>query len=72
MFGRRIAGVAVIAGLALASGGAAAQWVPGARDTYDNIMTWYERESDSLIMRPLIPLDEKITLHKLYEARRQS
>ena len=32
---------------------------PGARDTYDNIMTWYERESDSLIMRPLIPLDEK-------------
>ena len=39
MFGRRIAGLAVIAGLALASGAAAAQWVPGARDTYDIQLT---------------------------------
>lgn len=27
-------------------------------DGYDNLMTWYERESDSLIMRPRLPLDE--------------
>ncbi|MCA9626569.1 MAG: hypothetical protein KC766_02830 [Myxococcales bacterium] len=25
----------------------------------DNILTWYERETDTLIMRPLIPLEEK-------------
>ncbi len=25
----------------------------------DNLMTWYERETDTLIMRPLIPMEEK-------------
>ncbi len=25
----------------------------------DNLLTWYERETDTLIMRPLVPLDEK-------------
>jgi hypothetical protein len=25
----------------------------------DNLLTWYERETDSLILRPLIPLEEK-------------
>jgi hypothetical protein len=25
----------------------------------DNLLTWYERESDTLIMRPVVPLDEK-------------
>ncbi len=25
----------------------------------DNLMTWYERETDSLILRPLIPMEEK-------------
>ena len=29
--------------------------IPGV----DNIMTWYERETDTLILRPAIPLDEK-------------
>ena len=27
-------------------------------DGYDNLLTWYERESDSLILRPLLPLEE--------------
>ncbi len=31
----------------------------GGIDTYDNLLTWYERESDTLIMRPLVPLEEK-------------
>jgi hypothetical protein len=25
----------------------------------DNLLTWYERETDTLIMRPVVPLDEK-------------
>jgi hypothetical protein len=25
----------------------------------DNLMTWYERETDTLMLRPIIPLDEK-------------
>lgn len=29
--------------------------IPGV----DNLMTWYERETDSLIIRPVVPLDEK-------------
>ncbi len=28
-------------------------------DTYDNLLTWYERETDTLILRPLVPMDEK-------------
>ncbi|HEX7600774.1 MAG TPA: hypothetical protein VF316_04175, partial [Polyangiaceae bacterium] len=28
-------------------------------DTYDNLLTWYERETDTLILRPLVPLEEK-------------
>ncbi len=32
---------------------------PGERDGYDNLLTWYERETDTLIMRPLVPLREK-------------
>ncbi len=28
-------------------------------DTYDNLLTWYERETDSLILRPLVPMEEK-------------
>lgn len=31
----------------------------GARDTYDNLLTWYERETDTLILKPLLPLEEK-------------
>ena len=34
--------------------GAARQW-PGI----DNLLTWYERETDTLIVRPLLPLEEK-------------
>ncbi|MBX3215459.1 MAG: hypothetical protein KF850_25705 [Labilithrix sp.] len=33
----------------------AATDIPGV----DDIITWYERESDTLILRPLVPLDEK-------------
>ena len=29
--------------------------IPGV----DNLMTWYERETDTLIIRPVVPLDEK-------------
>lgn len=29
--------------------------IPGV----DNVMTWYERETDTLVLRPVIPLDEK-------------
>ncbi len=29
------------------------------RDGIDNMMNWYERETDTLIMRPLLPLEEK-------------
>src|SRR6185503_16267169 len=25
----------------------------------DDILTWYERETDTLILRPIVPLDEK-------------
>jgi hypothetical protein len=28
-------------------------------DGYDNLLTWYERETDTLILRPLVPLEEK-------------
>jgi hypothetical protein len=31
------------------------QGIPGV----DNLLTWYERESDTLILRPLLPLEEK-------------
>ncbi len=34
--------------------GPATQW-PGV----DNLLTWYERETDTLILRPLLPLEEK-------------
>jgi hypothetical protein len=34
--------------------GPATQW-PGI----DNLLTWYERETDTLIVRPLLPLEEK-------------
>ena len=29
--------------------------IPGV----DNLLTWYERETDTLIIRPVVPLDEK-------------
>jgi hypothetical protein len=32
---------------------------PGAVRGVDDVMTWYERETDTLILRPLLPLDEK-------------
>jgi hypothetical protein len=32
---------------------------PAKKDGYDNLLTWYERETDTLILRPLLPLDEK-------------
>lgn len=32
---------------------------PATRPGYDNLLTWYERETDTLILRPVIPLDEK-------------
>ncbi len=31
----------------------------GGIDTYDNLLTWYERETDTLILRPLVPMEEK-------------
>ena len=31
----------------------------GTRKGYDDLLTWYERETDTLIMRPVIPLEEK-------------
>ena len=31
----------------------------GGIDTYDNLLTWYERETDSLVLRPLVPMEEK-------------
>jgi hypothetical protein len=30
----------------------------GKIDGVDNLLTWYERETDTLILRPLLPLDE--------------
>ncbi len=32
---------------------------PGAIAGVDDLMTWYERETDTLVMRPLLPMDEK-------------
>ena len=32
---------------------------PGGQEGIDDLMTWYERETDTLILRPLLPLDEK-------------
>lgn len=32
---------------------------PGAHPGVDNLMTWYERETDTLVLRPLLPLEEK-------------
>ncbi|HEX7602440.1 MAG TPA: hypothetical protein VF316_12580 [Polyangiaceae bacterium] len=32
---------------------------PGQIPGLDNLLTWYERETDTLIMRPLLPLEEK-------------
>jgi hypothetical protein len=32
---------------------------PGAIPGVDDVMTWYERETDTLVLRPLLPLDEK-------------
>ncbi|CAN5537907.1 hypothetical protein BH09MYX1_BH09MYX1_07680 [soil metagenome] len=32
---------------------------PGAQPGVDNLLTWYERETDTLIFRPLLPLKEK-------------
>ena len=35
-------------------------WGPsGQLPGVDNLLTWYERETDTLIMRPVIPLEEK-------------
>ncbi len=37
-------------------------WGPlgsGQIDGVDNMLSWYERETDTLIMRPVLPLDEK-------------
>ena len=31
----------------------------GIKPGYDDLLTWYERETDTLIMRPLIPMEEK-------------
>jgi hypothetical protein len=32
---------------------------PVARHGVDDLLTWYERETDTLVLRPLLPLDEK-------------
>jgi hypothetical protein len=32
---------------------------PGAIDGVDNLMTWYERQTDTLILQPMLPLQEK-------------
>ena len=32
---------------------------PGQIPGLDNLLTWYERETDTLILRPLLPLEEK-------------
>jgi hypothetical protein len=32
---------------------------PMARHGVDDLVTWYERETDTLVLRPLLPLDEK-------------
>jgi hypothetical protein len=32
---------------------------PGAQPGIDDLMTWYERQTDTLILRPLLPLEEK-------------
>jgi hypothetical protein len=32
---------------------------PGGIDGIDNLLTWYERESDTLILRPVLPMEEK-------------
>jgi len=34
-------------------------WGHSGIDTYDNLLTWYERETDTLILRPIVPLEEK-------------
>ncbi len=31
---------------------------PG-RDGVDNLLTWYERETDTLVLQPMLPMDEK-------------
>jgi hypothetical protein len=43
----------------------------------DNLLTWYERETDTLIVRPVIPLDEKteyavILTDRLHGSNRQA
>ncbi len=32
---------------------------PGQVEGVDNLLTWYERETDTLILRPVLPLEEK-------------
>jgi hypothetical protein len=32
---------------------------PGQYDGLDNLLTWYERQTDTLILQPLLPMDEK-------------
>lgn len=32
---------------------------PGGIEGVDDLMTWYERQTDTLVLRPLLPLDEK-------------
>jgi hypothetical protein len=32
---------------------------PGGVEGVDNLLTWYERETDTLIMKPLLPMEEK-------------
>src|SRR5262249_46498210 len=31
----------------------------GALPDVDNVLTWYEKETDTLILRPIVPLEEK-------------
>lgn len=35
------------------------QGPPGLVPGVDNLMTWYERQTDTLVLRPLLPLEEK-------------
>ncbi|MGH7285930.1 MAG: alpha/beta hydrolase family protein, partial [Polyangiaceae bacterium] len=32
---------------------------PGQIDGVDNVMSWYERQTDTLILQPILPMDEK-------------
>jgi hypothetical protein len=40
-------------------GSGAGALAPGFLRGVDDVMTWYERETDTLILRPLLPLEEK-------------